>query len=68
MVWEGVAKEVLCWKEQVLASGGRVVLRGCVLFSLPIHLLAAALTAKGVFLELERVMAAFLWGKSELGL
>ena len=44
-----------------------MVLLKHILSYMPIHLLAAASPPKGVLRELERAMAAFLWGASELG-
>ena len=62
-----VVNRILSWKQRILSPGGRVVLLKHVLSSLPIHLLAAASPPKGVLWEMERVMAAFLWGVSEFG-
>ena len=67
-VYKGVVNRILSWKHRILSPGGRVVLLKHVLSSMPIHLLAAVVPPKGVLRELERIMATFLWGSSELGL
>ena len=64
---KSVVHKILSWKHRILSPGGRVVLLKHVLSSMPIHLLAAATPPKGVLWELERSMAAFLWGESEHG-
>ena len=70
VLWEicrAVANRILSRKQRILSPGGRVVLLKHVLSSLPIHLLAAASPPTRVLREVERVMAAFLWGTSEFG-
>nr|XP_027127775.1 uncharacterized protein LOC113743906 [Coffea arabica] len=62
-----VAKRVLSWKENLLSSGGRLVLLKSVLSSLPIHVLAASTPPKGVLRTLEKAFANFLWGTTEKG-
>nr|XP_027064499.1 uncharacterized protein LOC113690699 [Coffea arabica] len=66
-VCKAIVGRILFWKQRILSPGGRVVLLKHVLSSLPIHLLAAASPTKGVLREIEREMAAFLWGSSEYG-
>lgn len=60
-------KRILSWKQKALYVGGRLILIKHVLSSIPIHLLVAAPPPKCVLLELEKIMAGFLWGSSDLG-
>ena len=55
-----VTIRILSLKNWVLLFGGKIVLLKSVLFSMPIHLLAAASPPKGVIASLERVIANFL--------
>ena len=64
---KAIVSRILSWKQRILSPGGKVVLLKHILSSLPIHLLAAASPPKGVLREIEREMAAFLWGSSEFG-
>ena len=66
-ICNAVTARIFSWKNRVLSSGGKLVLLRSVLSSMPIHLLAAASPPKGVFASLEKVMADFLWGSSEVG-
>ncbi|XP_027151980.1 uncharacterized protein LOC113752036 [Coffea eugenioides] len=66
-ICNAVTARIFSWKNRVLSSGGKLVLLRSVLSSMPIHLLAAASSPKGVFASLEKVMADFLWGSSEVG-
>ncbi|XP_071923243.1 uncharacterized protein [Coffea arabica] len=64
---KGIVHKILSWKHRTLSPGRRVVLLKHVLSSMPIHLLAVASPPKGVLQGIERVMANFLWGKSDHG-
>ncbi|XP_027152134.1 uncharacterized protein LOC113752202 [Coffea eugenioides] len=65
--YNAVANRILSWKNQILSSGGKVVLIQSVLASMPIHLLAAASPPKGMLMALEKLFAKFLWGSLNLG-
>nr|XP_027072034.1 uncharacterized protein LOC113696849 [Coffea arabica] len=54
-------------RHRILSTEGKVVLLRSVLSSIPIYLLAAASLPRRVFALLEKVMADFLWGSTDLG-
>lgn len=55
------------WKNKLLSQGGRLILIKHVLSSIPIHILSAVTPPKSVIQDIERLIANFFWGESEVG-
>nr|XP_027060692.1 uncharacterized protein LOC113687227 [Coffea arabica] len=55
------------WQKKLLSQGGRLILIKHVLSAIPTHVLAVMDPPSGVLKELERLMANFFWGQTELG-
>ena len=66
-VCNAVTTRILSWRHRILSTGGKIVLLRSVLSSMPVHLLAAASPPRRIFSLLEKVMADFLWGSTDLG-